>query len=191
MNPKAGPKPTGLDDQFDSEAAQEIPAQTAESAAQDQVSQLQSQVESLKEQLLRAKAESQNIQRRAATERNEAIRYANADLMKILIPVLEDFERMLSAGDKGGNKQVLEGTRLVHANLLKALGDFGLETIDAREHTFDPAIHEALSIVPTDEIPPGQVIEQVTTGYRLRDRVLRPARVIVSKATGPVQDSSE
>jgi molecular chaperone GrpE len=71
--------------------------------------------------------------------------------------------------------------RLVHENLVKALRDFGLEPIEAAHEGFDPSIHEALMHQPTDEMPPGRVMEQVTRGYRLRERVLRPARVIVSK----------
>ena len=156
--------------------------QTAEISDADRIAELRARVSSLEESLLRARAEAQNIQKRGISERNEAIRYANAELMKMLIPVLEDFERTQAAGDPAVPKSVIEGTRLVYANLLKALADFGLEPIDAQGQTFDPAIHEALSIVPTDQVPPGKVLEQVTRGYRLRDRVLRPARVIVSKA---------
>lgn len=149
----------------------------------DQAAALQARVDSLEESLLRAKAETQNIQRRATTERNDAIRYANADLMRTLIPVLEDFDRTFAAAGSD-DKAILEGTRLVHTNLVKALRDFGLEPIEAAAgEKFDPAIHEALMHHPSDELSPGSVVEQVTRGYRLRDRVLRPARVVVSKAT--------
>lgn len=148
---------------------------------EDPIAPLQARIESLEDQLLRAKAETQNIQRRAAQERNEAIRFANADLMRALIPVLEDFDRAMEAADSS-NEAILEGTRLVHANLIKALRDAGLEPIEAKGEDFDPSIHEALMHQPTSEAPPGRVIEQVTRGYRLRDRVLRPARVVVAKA---------
>lgn len=149
--------------------------------SESRVADLQARVDSLEDSLLRVKAESQNIQRRAAAERSEAIRFANAELIKALIPVLEDFDRTLAAAD-ASDSSILEGTRLVHANLMKAMSDFGLEPIEAAGKAFDPSIHEALMHQPTDEIPPGQVLEQVTRGYRLRERVLRPARVIVSKA---------
>jgi molecular chaperone GrpE len=157
-------------------------AETAESGP-NPAAALQARVDSLEESLLRAKAESQNIQRRATTERNDAIRYANADLIRTLIPVLEDFDRTFAAAGSD-DKAILEGTRLVHANLVKALRDFGLEPIEAAAgEKFDPAIHEALMHQPSEEVSPGSVIEQVTRGYRLRDRVLRPARVVVSKAS--------
>ena len=150
-------------------------------SGQDHVGPLQAKIESLEDQLLRAKAEMQNIQRRAAQERNEAIRFANADLMRALIPVLEDFDRALEATD-ATDHAILEGTQLVHANLIKALREAGLEPIEAKGEDFDPAIHEALMHHPTPDAPPGRVIDQVTRGYRLRDRVLRPARVVVAKA---------
>lgn len=148
---------------------------------EDPIAPMQARIETLEDQLLRAKAETQNIQRRAAQERNEAIRFANADLMRALIPVLEDFDRAMEAADTS-NQAILEGTRLVHANLIKALREAGLEPIEAKGEDFDPSIHEALMHQPTSEAPPGRVIEQVTRGYRLRDRVLRPARVVVAKA---------
>ena len=153
----------------------------AASTTQDQLAQMQAKIDALEDSLLRAKAEAQNIQRRAATERNEAIRFANAELMRTLIPVLEDFDRTFEAAGTT-DKSILEGTRLVHANLIKALRDAGLEPIEARGEDFDPTIHEALMHQPSEDFPPGRVIEQVSRGYRLRDRVLRPARVVVAKA---------
>jgi|CXWL01.1.fsa_nt_gi molecular chaperone GrpE len=181
MNPKTGTSQAATSEPFDDQASQEVAPLAAEPLASDRVSELQARVDALEDSLLRAKAESQNIQRRATAERNDAIRYANAELMRILIPVLEDFDRTFAASDSA-DKSILEGTRLVHANLVKALRDFGLEPIEAAGERFDPSIHEALMHQPSDEVPPGNVIEQVTRGYRLRDRVLRPARVIVSKA---------
>lgn len=172
---------TDMNEPLDEQAAQDDASTATESAAVDPVAELQAKVDSLEDSLLRAKAESQNMQRRANAERNDAIRYANAELMRTLIPVLEDFDRTFAAADSA-DSSILEGTRLVHANLVKALRDFGLEPIEAAGESFDPSIHEALMHQPTDAMPPGRVMEQVTRGYRLRDRVLRPARVIVSKA---------
>ena len=170
-----------MSEEFDNQDTSGAEATKMMEAGADQTAALQARVDSLEESLLRAKAEAQNIQRRAATERNDAIRYANAELMRTLIPVLEDFDRTFAAAG-ADDKAILEGTRLVHANLVKALRDFGLEPIEAAGEKFDPSIHEALMHQPTDEVEPGHVIEQVTRGYRLRDRVLRPARVVVSKA---------
>lgn len=151
-------------------------------AATDETAELKARIESLEDSLLRAKADFQNLQRRSAAERSEAIRYANADLLKSLLNVLDDFDRSMDAAEVSDNKDaVIDGVRLVHDNLMKALKDAGLEQVDALGQPFDPNIHEALLQQPTDDFPPGTVVDQVARGYRLRDRVLRPARVIVSK----------
>ena len=144
---------------------------------------LRGKVAELEDRLLRAKADFQNLQRRTAIERSEAIRYANAELMKSLVGVLDDFERSLAAGVEATDvASVLDGERLIHENFRKALVDHGLELIRALHEPFDPSIHEALMQRPSDDHPPGTVLEEVAKGYRLRDRVLRPTRVIVSKA---------
>jgi len=179
MNPKSQTSEATMNEPFDEQSPQAGASPATGDA--DRLAELQARVASLEDSLLRAKAESQNIQRRATAERNDAIRFANAELMRTLIPVLEDFDRAFAAADST-DKSILEGTRLVHANLVKALRDFGLEPIEAAGEGFDPSIHEALMHQPTDEMLPGRGMEQVTRGYRLRERVLRPARVIVSKA---------
>lgn len=160
-------------------------AKPVEKAAEelDPLEELQEKVNKLEDGLLRAKADYQNAQRRAAIERSEAIRYANAEVMKSLLTVLDDFERSLAAAEDSNNLQaVVDGVRLVYGNLAKALRDHGLEVIDALHETFDPSVHQAMMPQPTSEYPPGTVVEEIAKGYRLYDRVLRPAKVIVSKA---------
>jgi molecular chaperone GrpE len=148
----------------------------------------QAEIDALKDALLRGKADFANFQRRAAIDRADAIRFANAELLKSLLSALDDFDRTIGAAESSDNlNSVVEGVELVHANLIKALQDSGLEEIPALHQTFDPTIHEALLQQPTDAHPPGTVVEQVAKGYRLRDRVLRPAKVIVAKATGENQ----
>ncbi len=154
-----------------------------ESVGSPAASELQARIESLEDALLRAKADYQNFQRRATTERIDAVRYANAELMRSLLNAMDDFDRTLAASNDATLDAIVAGVRLVYENLQKALTDHGLEIIEARGKTFDPAIHQALMQQPSDVCAPGTVIEQVTRGYRLRDRVLRPARVIVAKAT--------
>jgi len=154
---------------------------------EDPVAELQAKVAKLEDSLLRAKADFQNLQRRSAAERMDALRYANAELMKSLVKVVDDFERSLAAASKPDNlPAVVEGVRLVYENLTKALSDHGLETIEALHRPFDPNVHEALLHQPSDQDPPGTVIEQIAKGYRLCDRLVRPAKVIVAKAMEPV-----
>jgi len=147
---------------------------------------LRERIASLEDSLLRARADFQNLQRRSAAERTEAVRFANAELMRSLVTVLDDLERSLAAAPQDGTgASFAEGVRLVYENLLKALRDRGLTEIEALHQPFDPLVHEALLQQPTTEQPPGTVLTQVARGYRLFDRVVRPARVIVARSPEP------
>jgi molecular chaperone GrpE len=158
-------------------------APTLKMTADDPVAEWKGRVEKLEDQLLRAKADFQNLQKRTAADRLDAIRYANADLMRTFVKVLDDFDRALAAAKESQEPNpLLEGIRLVRENFVKAMAESGLETIDALHQPFDPSIHEALMQVPTNDHPPGTVVEQHAKGYRLHGRVVRPAKVIVSKA---------
>ncbi len=157
--------------------------ETASNADMGEASEaLKQRIATLEDSLLRAKADYQNLQRRNMSERAEAILYANADLMKSLLPVVEGLQRAIESAKSSDNlKSVFEGVRLVHEDLMKSLGGHGLETIDAKGKKFDPHVHEALMMQPTKDVADGTVIEEVGRGYQLRDRVLRPAKVIVAK----------
>jgi molecular chaperone GrpE len=147
---------------------------------------LQARVESLENSLLRAKADYQNLQRRVATERADAVWFASAGIMRSLVSVLDDLERSLDAARGLERKDsLMDGVRLVHTNLIQALRTHGLEPIEALHQPFDPQIHEAMLQQPAADHPPGTVIEEIAKGYRLRGRVIRPTKVIVSKAEEP------
>lgn len=150
----------------------------------DSIESYRRRVEELEDTLLRARAEHQNAQRRAAVERSQAIRYANADLLRSLLGVIDDFDRSLEAAQTTDHHDaVVDGVRLVRENFVRALTQHGLEPITATHQPFDPSQHEAMMQKPSDEYPPGTVLEELAKGYRLGDRLLRPAKVIVSKAT--------
>lgn len=176
---KSGTTEPGADEKIGATAQADAGTVSAGSPA---ASELQARIESLEDALLRAKSDYQNFQRRATTERIDAVRYANAELMRSLLNAMDDFDRTLAASNDATLDTIVAGVRLVYENLQKALTDNGLEIIEARGKSFDPAIHQALMQQPSDEHAPGTVIEQVTRGYRLRDRVLRPARVVVAQA---------
>ena len=145
------------------------------------VEELQQKISALDDSLMRVRADMQNALRRANQERTEAIRYANADLMRALIPVIDDFERALEAAQDNDNSEALvAGVRLVHQNLLKALREKGLEPIDAENQPFDPHLHEAMMRKPVADQAPGTVVEELARGYRLGERTIRPARVVVA-----------
>lgn len=137
------------------------------------------------ERLLRTTADFDNFKKRAAREKQEAIKFANESLLQKLIPVLDNFDMALAAAqstDKGDAVQSLQtGVNMIYQQLRTALTDAGLEEVDAAGKPFDPNLHEAVSQKETDEVPEGQVVQQLRKGYKFRERLLRPASVVVAK----------
>jgi molecular chaperone GrpE len=127
----------------------------------------------------RVQAEFDNFRRRTARERTELFTLANERLVKELLPVLDDLTRALGAAEKHEEATLEEGVRLVHRQLAQILEKEGLAEIET-EGVFDPHVHEALLSQPS-AAESGSVIEVLQKGYRLGDRVLRPARVIVAE----------
>jgi len=155
----------------------------------DPIEELKARVASLEDNLLRAKADYQNLQRRSAQERSVAVQYANAELMRSLLDVVDDLQRSLEAANACQSASSLaDGIRLVYENLMKTLRLQGLEVISALHQPFDPHVHQAMMQQPSKDHPPGTVLEEITRGYRLRDRVLRPAKVVVSEAVDAETD---
>jgi molecular chaperone GrpE len=135
------------------------------------------------ERLLRTTADFENFKKRAAREREEAIRYANESLIKKVVPVLDSLEMALAAGqNQTGSPQSLHaGVAMIQQQLRNLLMESGLEELDAAGKVFDPNWHEAVSQQESAEVPEGQVLQQLRKGYKLRDRLIRPASVVVSK----------
>lgn len=129
--------------------------------------------------LQRVAADFDNYRKRAARDQESLVARAHERLVKELLPVLDNLERALEAAAEHEEEQVLEGVALVERELRDALRKEGLEEIET-DGAFDPHVHEALSSQPT-EADEGAVVEVLQKGYRLGDRVLRPARVVVSQ----------
>ena len=128
----------------------------------------------------RTQADFENYRKRAAKEAAAAGARAKAGLVREVLPVLDNLERALElAGDAEGT--LLDGVRLVHADLVGVLQRSGVEAFDPKGEAFDPTLHEALSTRPQEGAHPGVVLEVVEKGYRLNDTILRPARVVVSQ----------
>jgi molecular chaperone GrpE len=128
--------------------------------------------------LQRLKAEFDNYRKRTAREQLELTSRAAQRLVNELLPVLDDLERALAAAEEHEEAKLEDGVRLVHRSLVDALQKEGLAEIET-DGAFDPNVHEALLSQPDDEKEPGQIVDVLQKGYRLGDRVLRPARVIV------------
>jgi molecular chaperone GrpE len=155
--------------------------------APEQLTELQSRAAKADEnweRLLRVTADFENFKKRAARERTEATQFANAALLQKLLPILDNFEMAQAAaqnaqGDKLASLQT--GIAMIQQQLKSALAEAGLEEMDASGKPFDPTFHEAVSQQETDGVPEGQVIQQIRKGYKLHNRLLRPAAVIVAK----------
>jgi molecular chaperone GrpE len=131
---------------------------------------------------VRERADLDNQKKRAARERQDAVRYGNETLVRDLLPVIDNLERAIAAAGGGGNgKPLVEGVELVMKAFLDALQRHGVERVTAAGERFDPARHEAVAYVESDAHDAQQVIEEHQSGYRLNDRLLRPAMVTVSK----------
>ena len=136
------------------------------------------------DRLLRITADLENYKKRAARERQDAIKFANESLLARLIPALDNFDMALAAANnaEGGSMDSLKtGITMVYNQLKAALQEAGLEEIDAANQPFDPKLHEAVSQQESAEVPEGHVLQQLRKGYRLRDRLLRPASVVVAR----------
>jgi molecular chaperone GrpE len=145
-----------------------------------------------KDRWLRAQAEIQNQARRLRADRDEAVRYANADFVRALLPVVDDLERSLAAASKEGAEPaaLVDGVRIVYDHLLKILSEHHVERIESVGQPFDPTCHEALTQQPSTEHPSGTVLHEMQKGYRLKERLLRPARVIISGEAGQEQSQT-
>jgi molecular chaperone GrpE len=128
--------------------------------------------------LQRLKAEFENYRKRVQRDQAEFVRLASERLLKQLLPVLDDLERALEAAAEHEEAKLEEGVRLVHRSLVDALQKEGLAEIDIGG-AFDPHVHEALLSQPDDEKASGEILDVLQKGYRIGDKVLRPARVIV------------
>lgn len=184
INKDTGNKDTGNKDTGET-VEEGIGAPTEPSSIEEMAKQLaeaQAKAEANMAGWQRAAADMANYRRRTEQERSELVRNANADLIRRLLPVLDDFGRGLQAIPADETKAVwVEGMRLIERKLLAILEQEGVTPYDAQGQDFDPAFHDAVTFEPSDPEFEGKVIGEVQKGYRLRDKVLRPALVRVGK----------
>ena len=150
------------------------------------------ELEKTQDRLLRLQADFENFRRRALAERHDIYQYGHQNLVKDLLSTVDNLERAVGHARESGVEDLetlLQGVELVQQELLGILETHSVCEIEALGKAFDPALHEAMAQVSDDSVAPNTVIDVLQKGYRLRDRLLRPARVIVAK--GPEADSEE
>jgi molecular chaperone GrpE len=151
----------------------------------DDLQQLRDETQEARERALRAQAELENVRKRARREIEEERRYANLPLIADLLPAVDNIERAISAAEKTTDAAgLLEGFKMVFQQLNQALAKHHCQRIEGQGEPFDPALHQAIQQVPNPELPNHTIVHVAQAGYRLHDRVVRPAQVIVSSG-GP------
>jgi molecular chaperone GrpE len=167
------------------QAKQPSPTAPGDADSDDAMAGLQSDLDRFRDLALRSQADFENYKKRAAREKDDAVKYANSSLLQRLVSILDNFELGLAAAKaEGAQSPIYSGMVLVQKQLNDLLEENGLQAIEAEGKKFDPNLHEAIAHERSDA-PEETVIRQARRGYRLKDRLLRPARVVVS--SGPAK----
>jgi molecular chaperone GrpE len=159
--------------------------QPAVSASSEAMAALEAERASLQDRLLRLAAECDNWKKRAAREQEEAGRRAEEEVLREMLEVVDGLERAVAAMGDGALDPVREGVALVLRNLLQRLASHGIQPIGAVGHRFDPRLHDAVARAPSRDVAPGTVLAELQRGYTVRDRLLRPASVVVAETADP------
>jgi len=143
------------------------------------------EVKETHDRMLRLAADLENYKKRATREKEDLLKFSNEEVMKAILPFVDNLERAVDHSEKAREvESLLEGAKLTIQQLLKELNKFGLSPIESLGKPFDPAFHEAVMVVATDQHQPNHVVEEFRKGYLLHDRLIRPAAVSVSKPLG-------
>lgn len=163
------------------ETKTEVPGLPAYEVVSQEIFQTARQAADLKDKLLRTQAEWDNSRKRLQRDKEEAVRYAGEALLERLLPILDNFEMGMQAAKTATDaKAIAQGLEMVLSQFQQFMKEAGVETIDAVGQPFDPHRHEALGHQESSEHPEGTVLSQLRKGYKLKDRLLRPASVFVA-----------
>lgn len=164
------------EDQADRISARDTEADPLDPAAERE--RLLAEKAELEDRLLRRQADFENFRRRVERDRSEFLQYAGMELVRELLPVLDDFARALKT--PCADPEYARGVELIYNRLYESLKKMGLEPIDATGRKFDPNIHQAVDRVETDEVEDHQILEEYQRGYNFRGKLLRPSMVRVA-----------
>jgi molecular chaperone GrpE len=157
-------------------------SEMSETSEASEMEELRAKIDAITDQMLRVAAEFENYKKRVRREQTELMKYAGENIIKDLIPILDNFERAInSAKSNSSFDSFYQGVDLIYKQMLDLLKQRGVSQIEAVGKNFDPNLHEAIVHVPSSEYPENTVIEEFQKGFMLNDRVVRPAIVSVSK----------
>ena len=175
-------EPEQLDVEHELPAAEDTSEETraaVQPAPEGDLGKLRAERDALVDRLARLQAEFENARKRAAREQQEYRDFALSDAVKTLLPVVDSFDLALQSSTE--KSELRSGIELINKQLHDALGKLGLKQIPAKGEPFDPRFHEAIEMVDTDEVEDQHVIDELQRGYKLKDRLLRPAMVRVAR----------
>ena len=162
-------------------------------AAQARIAELEAELEATNDRTVRLQADFDNHRRRTLRERQEALQYGHENLVKDLLGTVDNLERAIEHASQSGGGDLdglLQGIELVQRELLSTLNNHNVSVVDTSKGVFDPNVHEAMAQVEDPEKPAGHIVQVLQKGYQLRDRLLRPARVMVAKAPAEAKPDS-
>ena len=184
-NQDKGPELTPLEKRLAEKAAKEE-VEGDEPTGPKTLKEATGKIAELEDRLLRLTAESGNYRKRAAREKDEARQFASQSLIEKLLPVMDNFQMALDAA-QDADPAVRDGVEIIIGQLKGVLAESGVEEVDALGQVFDPELHEAVSQQETTDAEEGVVVQQLRKGYRLHERLVRPASVVVAKAPPPAK----
>jgi len=174
-----------LDLEHELPASEETEPETSRESTQqtspgvDELSKLKSERDGLYDRLARLQAEFDNIRKRQAKENADFRDYALTNAIRELLPILDSLDRALQTQPEGA--EFRKGVELIDKQFHDALSKLGVEPIDAKGQPFDPNLHQAIQMVESAQVDENHVVDELQRGYRIKDRLLRPAMVTVSK----------
>lgn len=178
------------DDSVKNEEQTEVVAELTDIAPEERIRQLEEALAAKEQEasanwdrLLRERADLENFRKRASREKEELLNYGVKSLIEEVLPVVDNLERALDHANEDGLPALVEGIRMTHSMLMTALKKYGVSVVDGEcGSVFDPAFHQAMSQVETDEQPANTIVQEFQRGYLLKERLLRPSMVSVAAA---------
>jgi molecular chaperone GrpE len=159
------------------------------------INAIQEEKDEFKDKYLRALANYENLRKRAIQERQKAYDVSREDLFRKILPIIDDFKRAFqslqeSEKHKDDYKSFYEGIRLVHSNLENLMKIHNIEPFESTGEQFDPAKHDAIHVIEKNDEEEGKILEETECGYKIKDKILRPAKVIVAKKVEKKQEEN-